>query len=106
MNRGDHGGDPAQHVVPWEYREVTIPLRATSKFASRDLQEHYDRRVREHLERARQDGGWQAAAPTDWMWARRSGRLRGRLSNGSLGLGEPRYLYESVSVRLTRPSLE
>jgi hypothetical protein len=105
VNRGDGRSDPVPQVVRWEYREVTIPLRATSKFASHDLQEHYDQRVHEHLERARQEG-WQCADPTDWMWAWRTRHLRGRLSRGFLGLGEPRYVYESVTVRLKRPSPE
>jgi hypothetical protein len=81
--------------------DLVIPLNATSRLSSAALEERYQGRVQEALARARLEG-WHAEDPIDWASTSQAGRLTRRMGRGFLGLGQPRYVYESVTIRLTR----
>ena len=104
MNDQDHQTSPTPVAAPtlrYEYRDLVIPLNATSLIPGLELQDRYAGRANAALADARLSG-WHAAEPTDWAAIRRTGRLAGHIGHGFLGLGDPRYVYESVTIRLAR----
>ncbi len=100
MKPADSGNTAAQ-TLRCEHIDLVIPLNATSRLSSVALEEWYEGRVREALAHARLEG-WHAEDPIDWASTRRAGRLTGHMRRGFLGLGQPQYVYESVTIRLTR----
>ena len=64
-------------------------------------EERYQGRVQEAVARAHLEG-WHAEDPIDWASTRQAGRLTGHMGRGFLGFGQPRYVYEFVTIRLTR----
>jgi hypothetical protein len=98
LREGAAGGSPSrQH---WEYRDLVIPLEASSRIFWEFPQEsraRFDEVVAEHLGRAGLEG-WQPDEPTDFDALKAAGRL-----------AETRHrrfghitVYASVAIRLRR----
>ncbi len=100
MKPADSGSTAAQ-TLRCEHMDLVIALNTTSRLPSAALEDRYEGRVREALARARLEG-WHAEDPIDWASTRQAGRLTGHMGRGFLGLGQPRYVYKSVTIRLTR----
>jgi hypothetical protein len=92
---------PAPQTLRREYQDLVIPLNATSLVPGLEVQDQYQGRATAALADARLTG-WHAEDPTDWASIRRAGRLKGHIGHGFLGIGDPRYVYDSVTIRLTR----
>lgn len=93
--------DSSASTPRYEHRDLVIPLEATSLLPGLDVQAQYVGRATAALADALRSG-WHAEDPTDWASMRRSGRLNGHMGHGFLGIGDPRYIYDSVTIRLTR----
>jgi hypothetical protein len=92
---------PPAQTLRCEYQDLVIRLHATSLVPGLVLQDQYEGRAHAALAEALLPG-WHAEDPTDWASVRRTGRLKGHIGHGFLGIGDPRYVYESVTIRLTR----
>jgi hypothetical protein len=85
----------------WEYRELTIPLEASSRVFIEYPEEARQRFVefmKEHLDRAAGEG-WEPAEPTDFDSLKAAGRIE-EIRHRRFG---HLTVYNSVTVRLKRP---
>lgn len=101
MSDAEPPAPAAAQSLRCEYQDLIIPLDGTSRLPGLELQDQYEGRAYAALADAGLTG-WHAEDPTDWASIRRTGRLKGHIGHGLLGMGDPRYVYESVTIRLTR----
>jgi hypothetical protein len=87
-------------MAAWEYQNLTIPLGLSER--DRQLESRYYQIVADHLGRA-SEAGWQVDEPIDFRSALNAGRITARKRRRRWWSWR-RTTYESVGIRLKRPS--
>jgi hypothetical protein len=86
--------------IQWEVTELTIPMGFSSQgISDEEVIRRYDQIVEERLQQARSEG-WQPADTVDFQACLSGGQIRWH----PVGVFNPACQFESVTIRVRRPS--
>ena len=95
------GGEPPR-PVRWEYKDVTVPLNVPvaggMALYAGSAARQVDQLLRDYLQQAEQQGGWETDTPADLRSLDRAGQMQPR----ERGIFLP-FVWLAATIRLKRP---